>query len=158
MKELKIKTDTKVEFVFNEYPAPVRDKMLFLRHLVIETAKATDGIEELEETLKWGEPSYLTKIGSTLRMDWKPKTPDQYAMYFKCTSRLVETFRVRFEHTFEFEGNRAIVFHLDDEIPTESLKHCIKATLIYHKVKHLPTLARIIHGMELKLNFNSMPR
>ena len=83
MKELKIKTDTKVEFVFNEYPAPVRDKMLFLRHLVIETAKATDGIEELEETLKWGEPSYLTKIGSTLRMDWKPKTPDQYAMYFK---------------------------------------------------------------------------
>lgn len=140
IKELKIKTDPKVEFVFNEYPAPVRDKMLFLRHLVIETAKATDGIEELEETLKWGEPSYLTKIGSTLRVDWKSKNPGQYAMYFKCTSRLVETFRVRFEHTFEFEGNRAIIFRLDDEVPTEALKHCIKAALTYHKVKHFPTL------------------
>lgn len=114
--------------------------MLFLRHLVIETAKATDGIEEIEETLKWGEPSYLTKIGSMLRVDWKSKNPGQYAMYFKCTSRLVETFRVRFEHTFKFEGNRAIVFRLDDEIPTEALKLCIQAALTYHKVKHLPTL------------------
>lgn len=114
--------------------------MLFLRHLVIETAKATDGIEELEETLKWGEPSYLTKIGSTLRVDWKSKNPGQYAMYFKCTSRLVETFRVQFKHTFKFEGNRAIVFRLDDEVPTEALKLCIQAALTYHKVKHLPTL------------------
>jgi hypothetical protein len=140
IQELKLKTDPKVEFVFNEYPAPVRDKMLFLRHLVIETAKATDGIEEIEETLKWGEPSYLTKIGSMLRVDWKSKNPGQYAMYFKCTSRLVETFRVRFEHTFKFEGNRAIVFRLDDEVPTEALKLCIQAALTYHKVKHLPTL------------------
>ena len=52
-----------------------------------------------EETLKWGEPSYLVKNGSTIRIDWKSKTPDQYAMYFKCTSKLVPVFRSLFKNT-----------------------------------------------------------
>ena len=138
--EIDIKTDPKVEEVFANYPDFVRDKMQFLRELVIETAEEIDEISTLEETLKWGEPSFLTKHGSTLRMDWKAKTPDQYAMYFKCTSRLVETFRVVFEHTFNFEGKRAIVFQLHQKVPVLELKECIKASLTYHKVKQLVTL------------------
>lgn len=73
-------------------------------------------------------------------MDWKSKSPNQYALYFQCTSRLVETFQMVFKNTFRFEGKRAIVFSLQEEIPTEELKYCIKAALQYHKVKHLPTL------------------
>ncbi len=126
--------------IFDNYPDPVRDRMLALRNLVIETAKEIDGIAKLEETLKWGEPSYLTKSGSTLRMDWKSKKPDQYAMYFKCTSRLVETFRMEFNNLLNFEGNRAIIFRLDEKIPKDVLKKCIETTLTYHKVKHLPKL------------------
>ena len=114
--------------------------MLCLRDLVIQTAAEIDAITTLEETLKWGEPSYVTKYGSTLRMDWKPIAPDQYAMYFNCNTRLVETFKVIFKSTLKFEGNRAIVFHINDKIPQPELKECIKATLTYHKVKHLPTL------------------
>ncbi len=140
MKELEIKTNPEVEGVFKKYPESVRVKMEFLRALVIETAKEIDDITMLEETLKWGEPSYLTKFGSTLRMDWKSKKPDQYAMYFKCTSRLVETFKLTFKAVFTYEGKRAIVFGMEDEIPLEELKHCIKAALTYHKVKHLPSL------------------
>ena len=140
MKDLKVKTNPEVEIVFNKYPDSVRNKMLNLRKLVIETAHEIEGLNELEETLKWGEPSYLTKHGSTIRMDWKPRSPTQYAIYFKCTSRLVETFKLLFKNVFVFEGKRAIVFQLDDEIPTEELKNCIKAALTYHKVKHLPTL------------------
>lgn len=94
----------------------------------------------LEETLKWGEPNYLTKRGSSLRMDWKAKTPDQYAMYFKCTSRPVESYKIIFENDFHFEGNRAIVFKMDEAIPKDNLKICIKAALTYQKVKHLPML------------------
>ena len=126
--------------MFVSYPEKVRDKMQFLRELVIETAEETEGIKELEETLKWGEPSFVTKNGSTLRMDWKEKAPDQYAMYFQCTSRLVETFRLVFEYKFQFEGNRAIVFQLKQNIPVVELKKCIKASLTYHNVKHLVTL------------------
>lgn len=140
MSKLQITTNPKVEEVFANYPDFVRVKMEFLRELVIETAEEIKEVTHLEETLKWGEPSYLTKRGSTLRMDWKSKKPDQYAMYFKCTSRLVETFRIVYKDNFHFEGNRAIVFQMDDKIPKQELTECIKATLTYHKVKHLPTL------------------
>ena len=140
MKNLQIKVNIEVELVFNNYPDSVRNKMLNLRKLIIETAKEIDGITKLEETLKWGEPSYLTKSGSTIRMDWKPKSPNQYAIYFQCTSRLIQTFKMIFKNTFAFDGKRAIIFQIEDEIPTEELKYCVKAALTYHKVKHLPTL------------------
>ncbi|WP_310991031.1 DUF1801 domain-containing protein [Aequorivita marina] len=133
-------TDPKVSTVFANYPEFVRAKMQHLRGLVIETAEETEGVTKLEETLKWGEPSFVTKNGSTLRMDWKEKSPDQYAMYFQCSSRLVNTFRLVFDHKFQYEGNRAIVFQLDQKIPELELKECIKATLTYHNVKKLITL------------------
>ena len=140
MGKLVLKTNPKFEEKFSAYPTHIREKMEFLRKLVIETAEETESIDQLEETLKWDEPSFVTKHGSTLRMDWKTNAPDQYAMYFQCTSRLISTFRIVFEHKFQFEGNRAIVFPLKQNIPVLELKECIKATLTYHKVKHLMTL------------------
>jgi hypothetical protein len=140
MGKLKLKTNPKVNDVFANYPENVREKLQFLRELVIETAEETNDIDELEETLKWGEPSFVTKNGSTLRMDWKEKTPDQYAIYFQCSSRLVDTFRMVFDRKFQYEGNRAIVFQLNQKIPEPELRACVKATLTYHKVKHLLTL------------------
>ncbi|NME71313.1 DUF1801 domain-containing protein [Flammeovirga aprica] len=137
---IKLKSDPAVLQVFENYPNTVKQKMHFLRTLVIETAEEMENVASLEETLKWGEPSYVTKHGSTLRMDWKSKTPDQYAMYFQCSSRLVETFQSVFGSTFQYEGKRAIVFDLDQEIPIDALRSCIKATLQYHKVKDLFTL------------------
>lgn len=140
MGRIELKTNPKVELVFAKYPDKVRTKILALRALILETAKELPEVKTLEETLKWGEPSYLTKNGSTLRIDWKSKTPNQYAMYFKCTSRLVETFRIVYSNNFHFEGNRAIVFQMEDKIQKKELKECIKATLTYHTVKQLPTL------------------
>ncbi|MDT0678031.1 DUF1801 domain-containing protein [Autumnicola musiva] len=140
MGKLTLKTDPRVSEVFANYPDFVRDNSQKLRELVIETAEETEGVTVLEETLKWGEPSFVTKNGSTLRMDWKEKTPDQYAMYFQCTSRLVDTFRFVFDHKFQYEGKRAIVFQLTQKIPELELKECIKASLIYHNVKEQITL------------------
>ena len=137
---MKLTSDPKVKPVFDNYPENVRHKMLTLRELVLETAEEIDGIEQLEETLKWGEPSFLTKKGSTLRMDWKPKNPQILGIYFSCSTRLVETFRVVFNGIFRFEGKRAILLPLNAEIPKMALKQCIKATLTYHQVKELPTL------------------
>ncbi|GAL82618.1 hypothetical protein JCM19274_4071 [Algibacter lectus] len=130
-----------MEHVFNAYPEFVKNKILHLRALILDVANNIESINTIEETLKWGgEPSYLVKKGSTLRIDWKPKKPDQYAMYFKCTSKLVETFKIVFKDNFEFEGHRAIVFQLNDTIPETELKQCITAALTYHNVKQLPFL------------------
>lgn len=135
MSILMVKTDPAFETKMASYPDAVRVKMQSIRALVIKTANEIPELENLQETLKWGEPSFVTKHGSTLRMDWKKKTPDQYQVYFKCTSRLVETFKLKFGALFEYENKRAIIFQLDQEIPEAELKQCIRATLNYHKVK-----------------------
>lgn len=131
-------SDPKVKEVFNRYPKHIKKKLLFLRKLVLETAAETE--EKLEETLKWGEPSYLTKHGSTVRMDWKESTPEQYAMYFNCNTKLIDTFKELYREKFTFQGNLAIIFDLNDEIPIAELKHCIALALHYHRIKHLPLL------------------
>ncbi|MFA5669313.1 MAG: hypothetical protein WC967_08715 [Balneolaceae bacterium] len=82
-------SDPRVKDVFDLYPTSVKVQLSNLRRLLLDTASEIAGLDKLEETLKWGEPSYLTKHGSTVRMDWKIKSPEQFAIYFKCTSKLV---------------------------------------------------------------------
>lgn len=129
-----------VQEKFQSYPDYMREKLLFLRRLIIETASDIEDIGELEETLKWGEPSYVSKIGSTIRIDWKQKRPNRYAMYFNCQTKLVDTFREIYRNKFNFEGNRAIVFHEEESIAVDELRHCIALSLTYRKIKHLPML------------------
>ena len=133
-------TDPEVAEVFNAYPKPVRKKLLFLRKLVLETAAETEGVGTVQEALKWGEPSYIAKYGSAIRMDWKPNKPEKYAMYFHCQTKLVDAFRELYGSTLVCEGNRAIVFGIEDPLPIQELKHCISLALTYHRRKHLPLL------------------
>lgn len=133
-------SDSKVEDVFKNYPKEVKQQMLYLRELVLKTASDIEGLDKLEETLKWGEPSYVATHGSTLRMDWKQKNPEQYALYFKCTSKLVDTFKLVFKDKFNFEKSRAILFKLDEKLPETELKQCITMALTYHRIKQLPLL------------------
>jgi hypothetical protein len=119
---------------FASYPPAVRRKLLALRELVFRTARAHPEIGELDETLKWGEPAYVTTngAGSTVRMDWKPRTPNRYAMYFHCQTNLVESFRARFPNDFTFDGNRALLFEVGERVPVEALAVCIAASLTCH--------------------------
>ena len=49
-----------VEQKFSEYPITFRSKLLLLRELIFEVARENKStIGEIEEVLKWGEPSYL---------------------------------------------------------------------------------------------------
>ncbi|GJQ61386.1 MAG: hypothetical protein SCALA702_04390 [Melioribacteraceae bacterium] len=140
MGNLILNSNSEVEDVIKRYPENIQEKLYNLRRLIIESAKETDGINSLEETLKWGEPSFLTKTGSTIRIDWKEKNPEYYAIYFKCTSKLVITFKEVFGDMFRYEGTRAILFKLDETVPEKELKSCIAAALTYHKVKNIPNL------------------
>lgn len=130
----------KVKNILGQYPPLPQKKLKQLRALIIETARKTDGVEKLIETTKWGEPSYLTKSGSTIRIDWKEKTPDYYYVFFICSTELVNTFRIIYGDELQFESNRAIVLRLKETLPKEILKQCITLALTYQKVKHLPLL------------------
>ena len=134
--------DEDVKEKFDYYPSHIKVRMLHLRRMVYEAAEALEGNPLITETLKWGEPSYLTEIGSTIRMGWKPRSPEHYALYFNCNTSLVETFRVIYGNSFQYEKNRAIIFNIDDDLPEVAIKDCISMALQYHSIKHLPLLGR----------------
>ncbi len=140
-----IQINEEVAAVFDSYPQPMKSKLLFLRQLIYETAVSLEAVGDIEETLKWGEPSYLTpksKSGSTIRIAWKESQKDQYSIFFKCTANLVPAFKERFPHKFSFGGNRSIDFKLDEDVPVHELKQCIALALTYHLNKKLETPAR----------------
>ncbi len=130
--------DPGVEKAFEAFSPAVRNRLLQLRQLIFRVAQDTEGVGELEETLKWGQPSYLTtrtKSGSTIRLGREKKTAGDFAMYFKCQTSLVASFKERYPEVFRFEGNRAILFNLEDEFPVRELNHCIAMALTYNRDK-----------------------
>ena len=123
----------KLDFSF--YPKPVRSKLLALREMILDVAKKTAGVGKLEEALRWGQPSYLTTetgSGSTIRIDGIKNEPRKFAMYFICTSGLIEDFKELYKGEMKFEGNRSIVFRVEDRLPEAALRHCISLALTYH--------------------------
>lgn len=107
-----------------------------LRGLIFDTAEVAE-VGPLTETLKWGQPAYLTqasKAGTTIRLGWKAATPDRYALYVHCQTQLIDSFRTRFPE-LEFEGNRAILFDVNVRLPTPEVAECITAALTYHRRK-----------------------
>lgn len=124
----------KVKEKFKSYPVHVRPYLERLRTTILDVANNTEGVGPLEETLKWGEPSYLTsksKSGTTIRIDWKAKRPHQYALYVNCKTSLIDRYKTLFPE-LSYEGNRAIIFDLDKEAPENELRACILMALRYH--------------------------
>ena len=107
---------------------------------MLETAAGIPEVGELEEALRWGEPAYLTPsgTGSTIRLGPVRGMSDEFALFFNCQTTLVETFRQWFPQGLRFEGNRSIVFRVDEPLPAEAVAECVEAALTYHRRSVLP--------------------
>ena len=127
--------DAKVAAVFKAYAPDVRARLMALRETVFEVAAVTPGVGALTETLKWGQPSYLTEetgSGTTVRIDRLKDDAGGYAVYFHCQSGLVGQFRELYPKTFAYEGERAILFGPTTRVPARELRHCIALALTHH--------------------------
>ncbi len=123
--------------VFDGYPTSLRMGLFQLRELIFKLARLTDGVGRLEETLKWGQPSYVTadtKSGSTIRLGI---TKDQrfFGLYVHCQTTILSDFRDRFGDTFSYDGQRGILFEPGEDIHADQLEHCIIHGLTYHLKK-----------------------
>lgn len=122
--------NTAVQEVYEAYAPAQKQALMALRELVFKVASANDEIAKIEEALKWGQPSFLTKTGSTIRID-KIKDSEDIAMYFICTTHLVDRFAEIYPDTFSYVGGRSIHFEIGKSFDTEALKHCIAIALTY---------------------------
>ncbi|MGJ8720225.1 MAG: DUF1801 domain-containing protein [Salinibacterium amurskyense] len=125
-----------VAATFADYPEAIRTELLTLRELILSTASETEGVGAITETLKWGEPAYLTsqtRSGSTIRIaPTNAKSTHDYAMFFICSTNLVSDFRAQFGDTFAYEGERAVLFNVGDVVPVDEVRECVRQALTYH--------------------------
>jgi Domain of unknown function (DU1801) len=122
--------------VFSAFPAHVRARLLEVRELIFETADDIEGVGPLTETLKWGEPAYLTQAtgsGSTIRLGWFRSSARDCAVLFNCRTTLVDDFRSQFPDVFAYEKNRAILLDAGKKLPEAPLSACLKMALTYHQ-------------------------
>jgi hypothetical protein len=126
--------DAAVAEVFDSLPQDCRRLLLDVRELILETADELD-VAPLLETLKWGEPAYLTPGGSgtTIRLNATRDMPPRPSVLFNCKTNLVGAFRTQFPSVFEFRGDRQLVLDLQAPLPTDELRVCIAAALTYHQ-------------------------
>ena len=92
-------------------------------------------IGNIEETLRWGEPSYLpsqTKSGSMIRIHHSPTKSFDFALYFLCQTSLVDTFRQLYPTVFQFGGNRSLEFRAAEKLPIDEIRNCIYHALTYN--------------------------
>jgi len=124
-----------VAAVLDAYPAPLRERLIRLRALIYETAAETDGVGPLEETLKWGEVSYLTSesgSGTTVRIA-RDKKSGQPTIFVNCQTDLLSRYRVLYPEAFGYDGDRGVV--IGDTPDEAALKHVIALALTYHAGK-----------------------
>ena len=131
--------DKAIKTHFDEYPDDVRGRLEELRSLIFELSSDL-GLGDVEESLKWGEPSYSVKTGSPIRIDWKLKSPNNYFLFFNCQTKLVDTLRELHDGTLAFQGNRSIILNLTEPLPKAPIKQCLELALTYQQRKHLPLL------------------
>lgn len=125
--------DPAVAEAYAALPPLEREKLLALRQLIFDVAARDPQVGPLEETLKWGQPAYLTpatKSGTTLRLGL-PKTGG-YAIFCHCQTTVISDFKALFGDAFAYDGNRAVLFSTDDDLPIDKAALLVSAALRYH--------------------------
>ena len=125
--------DAAVESAFAAFPAEAQKTAFALRDLIFDVAAQTPQAGPIEETLRWGQPAYLTsqsKTGSTLRIGVM-KTGEA-AIFAHCATTIISTYAATFPEMDRIEGNRAVVFSSADDIVPKRLRLLIRHGLTYH--------------------------
>ncbi|MBO6688791.1 MAG: DUF1801 domain-containing protein [Henriciella sp.] len=118
-------------------PPPARAAVAALRALIIETAAGMPEVGPLTETLKWGQPAYLTqqtKSGTTIRLGWG-EDGRSMSLFVHCQTSLVDAWRQQYNDQLTFIGNREISIPTHTDLPRAPLQHCIAMALTYHSRK-----------------------
>lgn len=119
--------------VFAAYPVAVRTQLLEIRELILDVAERTDGVGPLLETLKWGQPSYLTavsKSGTTVRIDQFDAT--HIAVLVNCQTTLIDSCRTLFPE-LTYSKNRAILLSVGSPLPVEQLALFLEMAITYKR-------------------------
>ncbi|NKB53822.1 MAG: DUF1801 domain-containing protein [Rhizobiaceae bacterium] len=127
-----------VDAAFAGFDPQVRDLLMQCRALVFDVGAEVEGVGHINETLKWGQPAYLTDAtgaGSTIRLapegSGSGTASLRPAMFVHCATDLIEQFKTFYPNAFEYQGKRALIISNDVVSVSAELRHCIALALTY---------------------------
>ena len=124
-----------VAAVFAAIPQDARRRLADIREMIFDAAAEDERVGALTETLKWGEPAYLTEesgSGSTVRLGLLRSEPECVAIFFNCRTTIVEDIRQRFGGLFQYEGRRAVLLPLAVALLKPEIERILAIALTYH--------------------------
>jgi hypothetical protein len=101
--------------------------------MIFDVATRLPEVGRITETLRWGEPAYLTaetRSGSTLRLG-APRSGG-FALYCNCQTSLIADFRDLAGARARISGNRAVLFAGVDDIDPALTAILITRALTWH--------------------------
>ena len=116
---------------------PAAERLRFIRSLVLAAGEAADA-GGIEETLKWGQPSYLPRkkrVGTTVRLGLLSSNPNHCALFVHCQTTLLDQYRDRFPDEFTYLDNRAVLIPIEGKFPEIALQHMASMAFTYHRNK-----------------------
>ncbi|MCF2905120.1 DUF1801 domain-containing protein [Octadecabacter sp. CECT 8868] len=120
-----------VSAAFDDMQDNHRAGLLAIRTLIFEQAHALP-VGRIEETLKWGQPSYATpdtKAGTPIRLGTTKS--GHLAVFTHCQTTVMSDYRALAPPEMKFDGNRAVHLSPDMPIPLAEITPLIRAALTY---------------------------
>jgi hypothetical protein len=120
---------------FARFPAEARAALLTLRALIFDEAQRL-GVGPIAETLKWGEPAYLTEAsrsGTTIRLGCHRDAPNCYAAFFHCQTTMVSDIREQLGDAFTYHGTRAVCAPAGQAVDAAAWRVCFAMALLYKR-------------------------
>lgn len=120
-----------VAAVLADYPQHVREQVLDLRELLLRIAGDDPRIGAVTETLKWGQPAYVTPTGTTVRFAPARSRSDAVGVYTSCQTPLVAEFEEAHGDLFEYDGVRGIHVQCGSGEGMDALGEHLRAAMTY---------------------------
>lgn len=119
------------------YPTDVIETLLHLKGIIFEQAGLNKKIGDIEESLKWGQLSYVSKnrSGTPIRLGIEKKAPNSLGLYVHCSTTVIGDVKHIYGNKFRYDGNRALLFDYTKTIPEKEIRHVIDMILSYHTNK-----------------------
>lgn len=129
--------NAEIEALFDGYPLSVKKGLLALREIIFTTAEEHDDIGRIEEVLKWGCPSYITRSpqsGTTIRLSPSTFSDTAIALSVHCQTTLVADFKELYPDQ-EYDKNRSLILDAHSGMPFHVARNFIYLALTYHSRK-----------------------
>ena len=124
-----------VASVYASQPEPQRASLLALRALLFDLAGQLDPVGQVDESLKWGSPSYVSttpRVGTPIRLDRVTNSDVDVGVFVHCQSRVVEHFRLVHADTYRLDGTRGLLLNAHEDLPKDAVVDFMSLVLTYH--------------------------